>query len=215
MDAETLRRATEPFFTTKGAGKGTGRGLSMVHGLAAQLGGVFILSSVPGRGTRAEIWLPVAIDGIQPMAAGDDQRPPVPRTLSARILFIDDEDLVRSGTANMLSDLGHDVIEAATGHQALDLLRTGPTVDAVITDHLMPGLKGADLARKIQARRPGLPVLLISGYTSLHEAEVQGLPLLHKPFRQADLATRLAEMLSRAANVVHLDDRRVRQDQAD
>ena len=128
---------------------------------------------------------------------------------------MDDEELVRAGTADMLRDLGHEVIEAFSGTQALEVLRSDSWVDAVVTDQMMPGLKGADPAREIQARQPDLPVILISGYTSLSEAKVRGVPLLHKPFRQVDLATRLTVLLAGQGKVVSLSDRRSRHSSAE
>jgi signal transduction histidine kinase/CheY-like chemotaxis protein len=190
MDEAVLARAIEPFFSTKGIGKGTGLGLSMVHGLAAQLGGGIEIQSRPGVGTNIELYLPVA-DALLPSRAGRSEQEVASQTGTA--LLVDDEELVRASTADMLSDLGYRVIEAASAEDALKRLGEAP-VDVVVTDHLMPGMTGTDLAREVQERRPGIPVLVISGY-----ADVDGiaphLPRLTKPFRQADLAASLAAML--------------------
>ncbi len=193
MDASTLKRAVEPFFSTKGIGKGTGLGLSMVHGLAAQSGGALLLSSAPGLGTRAEIWLPVATEEAGRAGAGGTSA--VPRTRSATILLVDDEELVRMATADMLADLGHKVVEASSGARALELLREGVEPDLVVTDYLMPGMTGADLAAEIIAMRPGTKVLLATGYANLAGHQMANLPLLPKPFRQAELAVRIAELI--------------------
>jgi PAS domain S-box-containing protein len=192
MDASTLARAVEPFFSTKGLGKGTGLGLSMVHGLAAQSGGALDLSSTPGQGTRAEMWLPVAD------TAADVDAEPVRDALqaprAATILLVDDEELVRLGTADLLSDLGYRVVQAASGSEALRLLRDD-RFDILVTDHLMPGMNGVELAREARALSPGLPVLLITGYSNIAEGPGTELPRLTKPFRQTDLAQRVSDLL--------------------
>ncbi len=194
MDAETLSRAVEPFFSTKALGKGTGLGLAMVHGLAERSGGTFRLASAPGQGATAEIWLPASADAP---AASTGLRPealcPAPR--AATVLLVDDEDIVRSGTAELLKDLGYAVVEANSGSHALDRVRAGLLPDVVVTDHMMPGMTGADLAVELRRIHAGLPVLLVSGYANLTLAQSQGLVRLAKPFRLSDLASRVAELL--------------------
>ena len=194
MDAETVRRAVEPFFSTKGVGKGTGLGLSMAYGFAAQLGGALRLSSALGVGTTAELWLPVS---DQPVAASAGaRRPPQPALRTSNILLVDDEDLVRMGAADMLTDLGYNVVEARSAEEALSLLN-GREVDfdLLISDYLMPDMNGAELAEAARRERPALPVLLVTGYTNLAEDAGADLPRLTKPFRQDDLAARVASML--------------------
>ncbi|MFL9826377.1 response regulator [Rhodoplanes sp. SY1] len=196
MDAATLTRAIEPFYSTKGIGKGTGLGLSMVHGLAAQSGGALVLSSAPGAGTRAEIWLPIANERAEHREAPSHE--PV-RGRAVTVLLVDDEPLVRATTASMLTDLGHRVIEAGSGAQALDCLRRlvdGAQPDLVITDYLMPAMTGAELAREIRARHPDLPILLATGYASLTGEATTDLPLLAKPFQQAELAATIAQLVA-------------------
>jgi PAS domain S-box-containing protein len=194
MDSTTLRRAIEPFYSTKGIGKGTGLGLSMVHGLAAQSGGALILSSTPGAGTRAEIWLPAASESVT--APGEPPRA-VPQTVSpVTILLVDDEAIVRGATRDMLADLGHLVIEAGSAAQALEQLRTGATPDLVLTDYLMPIMNGAELAREIRTLRPGMPILLATGYASLAGNAMADLPLLPKPFRQTELAATIERLMA-------------------
>ncbi len=194
MDAETLGRAVEPFYSTKAFGRGTGLGLSMVHGLAAQLGGGFALSSEPGEGTRVDLYLPVAAE-----AALAEHRPnrramtSIGRRLS--VLLIDDEALVRMATAEMIRDLGHHVEEAGGGAEALARLEAGLSVDAVVTDYMMPGMNGAALSRRIAEIRPGLPVLLITGYTGPND-DVLHLPGLAKPFGQTEIAEALAGLFT-------------------
>ena len=196
MDAETLARAIEPFYSTKDTGRGTGLGLSMVHGLAGQLGGAFRLSSKPGQGTRADLWLPLAgAAPAQRVATAPADESARPRQLS--VLLVDDEELVRSGVAEMLREIGHRVIVAGGGAEALNRLAAGAVIDAVITDYKMPGIDGAELARRVNAMRPGTPVLLVTGYTgSTHSAP--HLPRLEKPFRRAELAAALDRLMGAA-----------------
>jgi signal transduction histidine kinase/CheY-like chemotaxis protein len=195
MDEQTLARAIEPFFSTKGVGKGTGLGLSMVHGLAAQLGGMLNLTSSLGAGTVAEIWLPQA---SQAAAAEDLESQSVRRApREATILLVDDEELVRMGTAEMLTDLSYTVIEANSAAEALRLLRSGETPDVMITDYLMPGMNGADLIEIARPLAPSMKLLLITGYSSVAQGPAASVPRLAKPFRQADLARSVADLLTR------------------
>jgi signal transduction histidine kinase/CheY-like chemotaxis protein len=210
MDASTLKRAVEPFFSTKGLGKGTGLGLSMVHGLAAQSGGALILSSTPGIGTQAELWLPAADE--EAAASEQTQVEAVLAPRPATVLLIDDEELVRVGTAEMLMDLGYSVIQAGSGVEALAVLRQREAdIDLLVTDYLMPGMSGADVAQEARKLRPELPTLLMTGYTNLVQGPGAELPRLAKPFRQVELATRLAELMEAAhvrGNVVRIPEAR-------
>lgn len=192
MDANTLDRAVEPFFSTKGVGKGTGLGLSMVHGLASQLNGALTIQSAPGLGTNVELWLPRSM--TMPAAASPVTEAPKRQPVRGTALLVDDEELVRATTSYMLADLGYLVIEATSGEEALQMLEAGHRVDLVVTDHLMPGISGTELARAVHALAPGVPVLLVSGY-----AERKGLdpniPRLHKPFRKDELAASLSQLV--------------------
>ena len=191
MDAATLARAIEPFFSTKETGRGTGLGLSMVHGLAAQLGGAFVLQSEPGAGTRADLYLPAADVAA---ARYDRASAALPAASAPRtILLVDDEELVRTGVADMLRSLGHHVVEADSGERALDLVSERADVDLVITDYKMPRMSGAALTRQIRRRAPAMPVLLITGYTGQAEAAAD-VPRLEKPFGLAELARALVGM---------------------
>ncbi len=192
MDEATLARAVEPFFSTKGVGKGTGLGLSMAHGLASQLGGALRLASAEGQGTQVELWLPASAAAAPAAAAPPPVVPRVP-TLRGTALLVDDEESVRVSTADMLAELGFDVVEAASADAALALLDGDLTLDVIITDHLMPGMTGSDLARAVQARRPSLPVLVISGYAESEGIEPD-LPRLSKPFRRDELISSLAAL---------------------
>ncbi len=192
MDEATLRRATEPFFTTKGPGRGTGLGLSMVDGLVAQSGGVLRIDSRPTIGTTVEFWLPVSAtrDGREPEPSGALLR--VGESRSFRVLVVDDDAMVAAGTAAMIEDLGHSVIQAESGSRALELLSTRPSIDVVITDYAMPGMTGSELAAEINRVRPGLPVVIATGYSDAPEE--MGLPRLNKPYRQQDLAILFATL---------------------
>ena len=200
MDAATLARAIEPFFSTKEIGRGTGLGLSMVHGLAAQLGGAFALASTPGQGTRADLWLPSAGAGVGAEIAAPAARA-LPGVASRTVLLVDDEALVRDATAEMLRDMGHEVTAVGSGPEALARLDAGFRPDIVITDFMMPHMDGGALARRIQGRPDAPPVLLITGYSGRDDA-VGDLPRLGKPFRQADLADAVARLLDPPGNVV-------------
>ena len=189
MDAETLRRAIEPFYSTKGVGKGTGLGLSMVHGLAAQLGGALTIDSHPGVGTNVRLWLPTT-DSAADLTERTEEAVSVPGAGCA--LVVDDEDVVRASTADMLVDLGYDVVEAISAEQAVQILDGGLEPDLLVTDHLMPGRNGTDLARDVQTRLPGTRLLIVSGYAEA-EGVAPDLPRLVKPFRQADLAAAIAD----------------------
>src|SRR5258708_2603226 len=146
MDEATLKRAAEPFFTTKGIGKGTGLGLSMVHGLAAQSEGATRIISQLGAGTTVELWLPVSQDGEpgQSTAAGSSV------SAAARIccvLLVDDDLLVAASTAATLEDLGHSVLVVSSGAVALNVVRSDAKIDLIVTDYAMPGMTGVELAR--------------------------------------------------------------------
>lgn len=205
MDADTLARASEPFFTTKGVGKGTGLGLSMVQGLAAQSGGHLRINSIPGAGTTIALWLPVAAAVRRPETVGTVPKPPELPPLS--ILAVDDDDLVLRNTAAMLEDLGHHVITAGGGAEALQQLRKSKHFDLLVTDQLMPNMTGVQLASAAAAIAPHLPVLLVSGFAELSKHEAAKVAFLHKPFDRLALAQAVAQTYS-ARKVVQLDERR-------
>ncbi len=194
MDAETLAKAAEPFFTTKGVGKGSGLGLPMVHGLAAQSGGKLILESQKGQGTTAQLWLPAAEAPAMPEFV-----PQAQDTLTANrhlnILAVDDDALVLMNTAMMLEDLGHSVHEVTNGKAALAVLESGEPIDLVISDHAMPGMTGSQLALAIHMIYPNMPVILATGYAELPRGSVMDLPRLSKPFSQKELAQAVADVV--------------------
>jgi PAS domain S-box-containing protein len=192
MNAETLKKAIEPFFSTKPLGKGTGLGLSMVHGLTVQLGGTLELSSVVGKGTTATLVLPVTTK-VPEIASPAQLARSVNR--SAVILFVDDDPLIAMSTTEMLEDLGHRVIGANSGRHALDILRSKQPIDLMVTDHVMPGMTGIELAVKSREVRPALPILLATGYADLPEGAPLDLPRLAKPYHQDQLRDRLDQLL--------------------
>jgi two-component system NtrC family sensor kinase len=203
MDEATLARASEPFFTTKGVGRGTGLGLSMVHGLAEQSGGRLVLQSRLGEGTVVEIWLPRTEQRRQPAPAAE---PPPPRDDAPGekllVLVVDDDPLVLAGTAGMLEDLGHEAREARSGQEALAQLEAdarGP--DLLVADQVMPGMSGVELIKEVHRRWPWMPTILASGFAERpadeHVADVR----LKKPFSQDMLREALAACRRARKNV--------------
>ncbi|HEX3970859.1 MAG TPA: response regulator, partial [Stellaceae bacterium] len=198
MDEATLKRAAEPFFTTKGLGKGTGLGLSSVYGMAKQSGGAIAISSRVGVGTTVELWLPVAAGaekrgmlGVPVSVVKDD----CARTRACSILLVDDDPMVAETTVGMLEVLGHRVKVASSGGRALEMLVGDTSVDLVITDYAMPGMTGKELARRIRETRPNLPVVLASGYAELATQDDSGLPRLDKPYALDKLASVIGAMV--------------------
>lgn len=190
MDDATQAQAVEPFFSTKGIGKGTGLGLSMVHGLASQLGGALTIESSLGAGTNVELWLRQSAVAIE----GRREPEQVALTVASGVaLLVDDERLVRMSVADMLSDLGYDVIEAESGEEALAAVKAGRHFDLLVTDHLMPGMSGTELIKQVRKTQAGLPALLVSGYAKM-EALDANLPRLTKPFRKDELAACLRQI---------------------
>jgi CheY-like chemotaxis protein len=193
MDAHTLRRAAEPFFTTKGVGKGTGLGLAMVHGFSEQSRGRLILHSQKGKGTTAELWLPIADRSMQGASLAPEPASPKPvRPLT--ILAVDDDTLVLMNMVAMLEDLGHTVFEAHSGKEALEILRREESIDLVITDQAMPKISGTELARAMKSEFPDIPVMLATGYTDKLGEEGIALPKLSKPYFQRDLSDAIVKM---------------------
>ncbi|VWX50746.1 MHYT domain-containing protein [Novosphingobium sp. 9U] len=199
MDDETVRRATEPFFTTKGVGKGTGLGLSMVQGLAAQSGGRMRIKSQLGAGTVIELWLPVAGE-----IEGSLSSPPLPGQDDAHdtgcltIMVVDDDELVLANTAAMLEDLGHHVLVAESPQSAIDQLGQRADVDLVITDFMMPSMTGVELASVLQKADQSLRILLVSGFAELSTEQSGQLPMLRKPFNQQALALAIGQVCKRS-----------------
>jgi PAS domain S-box-containing protein len=201
MEPDVLQRAFEPFFTTKVQGKGTGLGLSMVYGLMKQLGGGARIRSRVGEGTTLILYLPAAIQrevAPEPAAARTQRA----RGGSERILFVEDNDLVRSSVQALLGRLGYEVVPVIDGHKALELLEKDSRFDLLFTDMVLPGgMNGRKLANEVKARWPGIQTLFSSGYTDLEALQVEEgeepLDLLPKPYRQEELAERIRTVLDR------------------
>jgi PAS domain S-box-containing protein len=193
MDPETLARASEPFFTTKGVGKGTGLGLPMVIGTAAQLGGRLELESRVGKGTTAALWLPVSKPSADtlPAASDDDVSNDVRRP--KRVLAVDDDALVLMNTVALLEDLGHQVVEASSGQEALRIMGEDHAFDLVITDQAMPQMTGSQLITELHHRWPDIPIILATGYAELPESLPSHVKRLGKPFWQKDLERAIAD----------------------
>ncbi|WP_311886829.1 MULTISPECIES: PAS domain S-box protein [unclassified Pseudomonas] len=193
MDEHTLASARDPFFTTKGLGKGTGLGLSMVHGFMEQLGGRFVLKSEKAQGTTAELWIPVAVEGMASKPLLPHAEPVVVPRLS--VLVVDDDSLVLTSTSLLLEDLGHRVVSATSGAQALALFDQGEVIDLMITDMAMPHMSGAQLAHAVRVLKPDLPIILATGYAERLEGFAAQLPRLPKPFTQMNLVAIIAQSM--------------------
>jgi nitrogen-specific signal transduction histidine kinase/ActR/RegA family two-component response regulator len=188
MDEETLRRAQEPFFTTKGVGKGTGLGLSMAHGLAEQSRGRLTIESRLGQGTTAEIWLPTApAEAARPKSVlhAEPARGAAP---SLSVLVVDDDPLVLENTVALLEDLGHRAAAAGSGREAMDQLAHMKPPDLVLTDYAMPEITGLKLAEWIRSAHPHVRILMMTGFADIPAGAPLTLPKLSKPFDQAALA---------------------------
>ena len=177
-------------------GRGTGLGLSMVHGMATQSGGALRLSSCLGRGTTAALWLPVSSEPADPPAAPAHpaEAEASPRR-AATILVVDDDDLVLASTAAVLEDLGHRVVEAASGAAALQALADGLVPDLLITDQAMPSMTGLQLIAEVRRRHPGLPVLLATGYAHLPRDARGAPPRLAKPYSRQQIRDEVDRLL--------------------
>jgi two-component system cell cycle sensor histidine kinase/response regulator CckA len=198
MDEETLPRIFEPFFTTKGVGEGTGLGLSTVHGIVHQLDGQLWVESEPGCGARFEILLPRCADEAEYHVVPAERRPALGG--SERVLLVEDEDIVRRLMETTLSEAGYEVLSAACAEDALNLLARDPRpVQALVTDVVMPGMSGPDLARVVQQRDERVRVLFTSGYAA---DKLPSLPndaaFLAKPFSVPSLADQLRSLLDAA-----------------
>lgn len=193
MDDKTRAQAVVPFFSTKDIGQGTGLGLSMVHGLMSQLGGAMTIHSNLGQGTTINLWLPTLEQSI--VASTKIENRAIPKARAAFILLVDDDDAVRASIADMLTQMGHEVVEAQSGREALACIERGAHFDAVVTDHLMSGMTGVELAQEARNRRPDLPVLIVSGYADLDGIDAN-IPRLTKPVQTDELADWLNDALS-------------------
>ena len=193
MDEATRAHAFEPFFTTKGKGKGTGLGLATVYGIIDQSGGGVAMRTAPGRGTSIRIYLPVTTASPVP------ERPqvaPLATEGTETLLLVEDNDAIREISARALRRRGYTVYEARNAEEAIDwTLKATRRADILITDVVMPGLSGPNLAARLLQQNPKLRVLYMSGYsedaTEVHGTFWGGVPLLQKPFTPSQLAERV------------------------
>ncbi|HEX3397368.1 MAG TPA: ATP-binding protein [Steroidobacteraceae bacterium] len=206
MDAETITRCLEPFFTTKDVGKGSGLGLAQVYGFAHGSGGSVQIESRAHEGTKVLLLLPRSheLPSAAPrrLNSQDDVQPSAPGL--CRVLLVEDDAQVASLTSAMLSELGYDVIPVMTGQAAMNELVATPGIGLVLSDVMMPGgMDGMALVREMRQRRISLPVVLVSGFCAAvkRDAENEGIPLLPKPYSIHDLAAQLASALSRQDGV--------------
>jgi signal transduction histidine kinase/CheY-like chemotaxis protein len=211
MDAATLTRVEEPFFTTKPPGEGTGLGLSMARAFATQSNGWLSIDSQPGRGTTVSIWLPVVAE------APADSRPGVPRATrrsalsrgraSARVLLVDDDALVFEAMHGALVDAGFDVVAVSAAQAALALLETTQPFDVLVTDMSMPRMDGLRLIRALHAQRPNLPSILMTGFpdsaatATMAVATGGRMAVMRKPVSTEALTDRIIAMLASTRSV--------------
>jgi PAS domain S-box-containing protein len=191
MGADTIERVFEPFFTTKAFGEGTGLGLSQVFGFAKQIGGSVTVESEPGKGSAFTLYLPVSNGAL-----ADELKPDGPHAMG-RVLVVEDDHLVAELAAGMLNELGFEAIVTHSAKEALERLSGDRRPTLVFTDIVMPGgISGIELAQKVRARFPELPVLLTTGYSE-HLADKQEFPVLQKPYQMDSLAGAISKLLKR------------------
>jgi PAS domain S-box-containing protein len=201
MDASTLQRIWEPFFTTKPSGHGTGLGLSMVYGSVNQSGGFVWADSTPGEGTVIQAYWPEVQAEPELVERADDALPV--RGGTETILIAEDDAVLRALTLRTLSQRGYRCLAADSAEQALEVLRAGTVVDLLVTDVVMPGMSGGSLGEHLDRERPGVPILFISGFAGEDVIRrgmlAAGRPFLQKPFAPDELARKVREVLDRAA----------------
>jgi signal transduction histidine kinase/CheY-like chemotaxis protein len=195
MSEEIVARAFEPFFTTKEPGRGSGLGLSQVHGLAVQSGGDVRIRSVPGEGTTVSLLLPRAVAAQAP---APEEEVPLRSRARARILVVDDDAGVLEMTSNMLSESGFAAVAVDSAEAALLLLEDDPDFDLLLTDFVMPGMNGLRLMQEVAEHHPGMRAVLMTGYADLTAADPIGQErVLQKPFNIAQLDERICRALGR------------------
>jgi CheY-like chemotaxis protein len=200
MDAETVSRAFEPFFTTKPTGKGTGLGLSQVYGFATSSQGFVRIDSAPGDGTTVKLYLP-RVDGDVAAAVAPDPDESAPLVAGGEVvLIVEDDPGVREMAIESLIELGYGILTAASGPEALEVIRGGARIDILFSDIVMPGgMNGVELSVEAHRIRPDIRILLTSGYAAgaLTGDDVpEGLNVIAKPYRLEDLSQKLQQVLS-------------------
>jgi CheY-like chemotaxis protein len=204
MSAEVKRRAFDPFYTTKGP-RGSGLGLSQVYGMARQSGGTVWIDSTPNQGTLVSLLLPRALETQEADSAmREDATPALPQPPIETVLVVDDDNAVRVVTVEMLRDLRCEVIEAASGAEALTLLAERETPPSVaLLDYAMPGMTGLELARQLRDRGYRMPIGLVTGYAEIAEADAKARlldGLLRKPFTLRELRGLLTRLRERSVD---------------
>ncbi len=200
MTADVVSRAFEPFFTTKAVDKGTGLGLAMVYGFLRQSGGTAKIYSELGHGTTIHLYLPRAQATERAQAASPEAEAP---RGTERVLLVEDNAEVREVASIMLANLGYQVVTANDGIAALALVDRGEAFDLLFSDAIMPGMSGIELAKEVRRRRPGMPMLLTSGFASpvavRDEVKAEGIAFLAKPYRRVALAAKIREVINAGA----------------
>ena len=204
MPPEVVDRAFEPFFTTKEVGKGSGLGLSQVYGFVKQSGGHILIDSLPGEGTAVILYLPRGAASGEPSAtahAGSDEAPGGNET----VLIVDDNEDVREVSAVIVGSLGYEVLTAGDAAEALELIHTHRSIELLVSDIVMSGgIDGFELARRARVLRPGLAILLMSGYPAGGVAVACEFPVIRKPYRREELARRIRTTLGDPAVLAQL-----------
>jgi CheY-like chemotaxis protein len=199
MPPEVVARAFEPFYTTKEVGKGTGLGLSQVYGFVEQSGGHVTIDSAVGQGTTVRVYLPPAAGALATPKHTRPLNEPSSARGSERVLLVEDDAYVLRATTDIMTDLGYEVRATAGPMEALELLRSGEPIDLLFSDVVMPNMSGSRLAEEACRLRPGLKVLLTSGYSreslSPQTAPAGSFPLLSKPYKPSNLGARLRAIL--------------------
>lgn len=197
MDRQTLRQIFEPFFTTKEAGKGTGLGLAMVYGIVKQNNGFINVYSEPGKGTTFKIYLP---RNDEEVVAKEEKEESLTTVASGTILLVEDDDMVRDLTTEMIEAIGYKTLTAASPREALSFFEINDKpIDLMITDVVMPGMSGKELAERVKEMRPEIRVLFMSGYTTnviAHRGVLdEGVHFIQKPFSMSDLARKIQSVI--------------------